>query len=206
MLLLFLCYIYLLFTFDCKCGIVNPIFCTMLLGVKDVESSNLLIEKASKEKWSLWSFKKGLTTLVEALENNLMNSGVKILKNSCLKSIEFGSEKIISATLADKDEVLFADHLISAIPSHKLAEILPIEHELLGQYLRKIHAVTVAVVNLEYDGSVLDVEGFGYLYPSLESKKILGVIFDSCTFPEGDRRSSKSTRLTVNPLFNNVVF
>lgn len=99
-----------------------------------------------------------------------------------------------------KNEVFVADHIISAIPSTKLAAILPEEHVVLTKHLQKINAVTVAVVNLEFEGSVLNIEGFGYLYPTRESRKVLGVIFDSCTFAQSDRKSSTSTRLTVSPI------
>ncbi len=138
-----------------------------------------------------------MTTLVDALENKLLDSGIKILKKTHLTSMKINEDKKIEAKGARKDEVFVADHLISSIPSAQLAEILPEEHAGLAKHLQKINAVTVAVVNLEFEGSVLDIEGFGYIYPSRESRKVLGVIFDSCTFSHGDRRSSKSTRLTV---------
>ena len=107
-------------------------------------------------------------------------------------------EKNIEVEGARKNEAFVANHIISAIPATKLAAILPEEHAVLAKHLQKINAVTVAVVNLEFEGSVLGIEGFGYLYPSRESQKVLGVIFDSCTFAQGDRKSSKSTRLTVS--------
>ena len=139
-----------------------------------------------------------MTTLVEALENKLLESGVTILKTTHLTSIKINEDKKIEAKGARKGEVFVADHLISGISSKQLAGILPEEHAMLAKHLLKINAATVAVVNLEFDGSVLDIEGFGLLYPSRESRKVLGVIFDSCTFAQGDRRSSKSTRLTVS--------
>ena len=161
------------------------------------KDANSLIVKASKEKWSLWTLEKGLNTLVDALENKLQDSGVTVLKETHLASIKINEDKTIEAKGAGKDEVFGADHLISGIPSTQLAGLLPEEHAPLKNLLRKISAVTVAVVNLEFEGSVLDIEGFGYLYPSQESRKVLGVIFDSSTFSHGDRRSSTSTRLTV---------
>ena len=161
------------------------------------KDANPLIVKASKEKWSLWTLEKGLNTLVDALENKLQDSGITVLKETHLASIKINENKTIEAKGAEKDEVFVADHLVSSIPSTQLAGLLPEEHALLKNLLHKINAVTVAVVNLEFEGSVLDLEGFGYLYPSQESRKVLGVIFDSSTFSHGDRRSSKSTRLTV---------
>jgi oxygen-dependent protoporphyrinogen oxidase len=141
-----------------------------------------------------------LTIVVEALENKLLESGVTILKTTHLTSIKINEDKKIEAKGARKGEVFVADHLISGISSKQLAGILPEEHAMLAKHLLKINAATVAVVNLEFDGSVLDIEGFGLLYPSRESRKVFGVVFDSCTFAQGDRRSSKSTRLTVSSI------
>ena len=148
--------------------------------------------------------KKGLTTLVDALENKLQDSGITILKETNLRSITINDGKTIEAKGAGKGEVFLANHLISAIPSTQLAGLFSEEHAGVKKLLRKISAVTVAVVNLEFEGSVLDIEGFGYLYPSRESRKVLGVIFDSCTFCHGDQRSSKSTRLTVSLINTNT--
>jgi protoporphyrinogen oxidase len=39
------------------------------------------------------------------------------------------------------------------------------------------------VVNLVYDKRVLPMAGFGYLVPDREKEAVLGVVFDSCTFP-----------------------
>ena len=162
------------------------------------KDTNSLIAKAFTEKWSLWTLKEGLTTLVNAIENKLLECGVNILKNTYLTSLEVNDEQKIIAKGAQRDELFVTDHLISGIPSSQLAALLPKEHSVLTKHLEKIKAVTVGVINLEYDGSVLDIEGFGYLYPSAESRKVLGVIFDSCTFAQGNRRTSKSTRLTVS--------
>ncbi|XP_028413980.1 LOW QUALITY PROTEIN: protoporphyrinogen oxidase-like [Dendronephthya gigantea] len=157
---------------------------------------NSLITKASAEKWSLWTFKRGLTTFVNALEDRLIDSGVSLLKDIHLTSLNVNENREIQVKDDQRDKVFAADHLISCIPSKKLAELLPNKHADLAGFLHNIKAVTVAVVNLEFEGSILEMEGFGYLYP-LAIQKVLGVIFDSSTFSEGDRKSSKSTRLTV---------
>nr|XP_054760929.1 protoporphyrinogen oxidase-like [Lytechinus pictus] len=74
--------------------------------------------------------------------------------------------------------------------------LLPPEHEKLTNLLRQITSCTVAVVNLEYDNIQLPVTGFGYLVPSSVQSRVLGVIFDSCAFPELDRRKDPTTRMT----------
>ena len=42
------------------------------------------------------------------------------------------------------------------------------------------------------------LQSFGYLVPSHQEAKVLGVVFDSATFPEHDRQDTLSTRMTVS--------
>ena len=44
---------------------------------------------------------------------------------------------------------------------------------------------------------LLFLQAFGYLVPSHQQSKVLGVVFDSSTFPELDTQEHSSTRLTV---------
>ncbi|XP_078064077.1 protoporphyrinogen oxidase-like, partial [Mustelus asterias] len=39
--------------------------------------------------------------------------------------------------------------------------------------------------------------GFGHLIPSRESGEILGIVYDSCSFPQQNRVGPQTTRLTV---------
>lgn len=158
---------------------------------------NPLIKKACNERWSLWTLKNGLTTLVERLETGLLNSGVNILKNKSFDSLKFVEDGTVEVRGNVNDKTLVVDHVISSVPTKQLASLLPEQHLTLASHLRKIQAVTVAVVNVEFEGSVLQYQGFGYMYPSCESDRVLGVVFDSSTFPHGKSTSSISTRLTV---------
>ncbi|NWQ87954.1 PPOX oxidase, partial [Burhinus bistriatus] len=92
-------------------------------------------------------------------------------------------------TLADG--TITADHVVSALPAAALAEVLPAEAEPLAQELRRIPAVSVAVVNLQYEG------GFGHLVPSSEDASLLGIVYDSVAFPQHDSTGAASVRLTV---------
>ena len=61
-------------------------------------------------------------------------------------------------------------------------------------------ATSVAVVNIAYDGAVLRQSGFGHLVPSREHEDALGVVWDSCVFPQQDLATGSgvpATRLTV---------
>uniref|UniRef100_A0A8C9ZHQ9 Protoporphyrinogen oxidase n=1 Tax=Sander lucioperca TaxID=283035 RepID=A0A8C9ZHQ9_SANLU len=96
-----------------------------------------------------------------------------------------------------EDGVVSADHIISALPAKALVSILPPSCQPLIQLLQDIATVTVAVVNLEYEGSILPVSGFGHLLPSSEDQALLGVVYDSVPFPQHDRTNGRTTRLTV---------
>ncbi len=61
---------------------------------------------------------------------------------------------------------------------------------------RSIPRASVVVVNLGWRTHVLSRSGFGYLVPSNEAADVLGVVFDSCVFPQHNRHV-KETRLTV---------
>ncbi|NXU33154.1 PPOX oxidase, partial [Thalassarche chlororhynchos] len=98
-------------------------------------------------------------------------------------------------TLADG--TVTADHVVSALPAAALAEVLPAEAEPLAQELRRIPAVSVAVVNLQYEGVTLPVTGFGHLVPSSEDASLLGIVYDSVAFPQHDGAGAASVRLTV---------
>ncbi|KAG8009743.1 Protoporphyrinogen oxidase [Nibea albiflora] len=78
-----------------------------------------------------------------------------------------------------------------------LGSVLPSSCQLLIEYLQDIYTATVAVVNLEYEGSIMPVEGFGHLLPSSEDLGLLGVVYDSFAFPQHNRPNGKTTRLTV---------
>lgn len=131
----------------------------------------------------------------ESLTEYLQQSGkVELHKDAAVK-------QIIPTTSGWKvhveDGVISADHIISALPAKALSCILPSSCQTLSQHLQDISAVTVAVVSLEYDGSILPVTGFGHLIPSWEDPGLLGIVYDSVPFPQHNRPNGETTRLTV---------
>uniref|UniRef100_A0A8C7ZGZ6 Protoporphyrinogen oxidase n=1 Tax=Oryzias sinensis TaxID=183150 RepID=A0A8C7ZGZ6_9TELE len=150
---------------------------------------------AKKESWAQWSLRGGLETLPESIAEYLQRSGkAELQKNAPVKNI---SHSELGWKIQLEDGVVSADHIISALPAKALACVLPPSCQSLTQMLQDVHAVTVAVVNLEYDGSILPVQGFGHLLPSSEDKGLLGVVYDSVPFPEHNQPNRETTRLTV---------
>lgn len=78
--------------------------------------------------------------------------------------------------------VISSEHILFATPSYVTGKILrSLDHE-LADALTKIEYVPVAVVNLGYNKLPSGSEGFGFLVPNNQQKKILGIIFNSGTF------------------------
>lgn len=125
-----------------------------------------------KKKRGIVTLKRGMESLVHALSNRLQ------------KEIQLNSE------IENWDRF---DQVISTLPAHALAKILPKSE--LKSLLEEIPFQTVGVVHLGFKGKVNPLEGFGYLIPSCEKEKVLGVIFDSSIFPEQNNKDE--TRLSV---------
>uniref|UniRef100_A0A8C6L167 Protoporphyrinogen oxidase n=1 Tax=Nothobranchius furzeri TaxID=105023 RepID=A0A8C6L167_NOTFU len=158
-------------------------------------SAGPLAQRSMKESWAQWSLKRGVEALPESLSDYLQRSGrAQLQKEAAVKHIQPSAS---GWKVHLEDGVISADHIISALPAKALSCVLPPTCQSLIQQLQDISSVTVAVVNLEYEGSVLPVKGFGHLVPSSEDKGLLGVVYDSVPFPEHNRPSGQTTRLTV---------
>ena len=137
-----------------------------------------------------------MQTLSDKLHDVLKQQGVNIKTSTPCISMDINPQgKMIVHWPGSKITV---DHVISGLPAQRLANIIPKDWKTLAAELSNIHAATVGVVNLEYEGGVVPLDGFGFLVPSSDKIQVLGIIFDSCTFPENDRPGVKSTRITVS--------
>ncbi|XP_074709593.1 protoporphyrinogen oxidase isoform X2 [Strix uralensis] len=173
---------------------------SVLLGLalgsgKERGAESGLSRRARAERWSQWSLQGGMESLAEALVAFLRPRGVELRCHAPLRRLRRCPDGRWQLTLADG--TVTADHVISALPAAALAEVLPDEAEPLAQELRRIPAVSVAVVNLQYEGVTLPVTGFGHLVPSSEDTSLLGIVYDSVAFPQHDGTGAASVRLTV---------
>lgn len=173
---------------------------SVLLGLalgsgKERGAESGLSRRARAERWSQWSLRGGMQTLPEALAQFLRERGVELRCHQPLRSLRRRHDGRWELTLADGS--VTADHVVSALPAAALAEALPAEAAALAQELRRIPTVSVAVVNLQYEGVALPVTGFGHLVPSSEDGSLLGIVYDSVAFPQHDGVAAASLRLTV---------
>ncbi|XP_045436303.1 protoporphyrinogen oxidase isoform X2 [Pipistrellus kuhlii] len=128
----------------------------LLLGTgQSSQPDSALIRQARAERWSQWSLRGGLEMLPQALTTHLTERGVTVLRGhpACGLSLQAGRWKVSLG-----DSCLEADHVISALPASVLSKLLPAEAAPLARVLGTIRAVSVAVVNLQYQGAQLPVQ------------------------------------------------
>lgn len=164
-------------------------------GPKPEVSPGPLAVRAQRERWAQWSLRGGVQSLPEALGRSLEQSGAVELQTQAQVT---GLDLTDSGwTIHSERGQVSADHIVSALPAKALGALLPPSCDALAQLLQQVTTVTVAVVSLEYEGSVLPVQGFGHLLPSSEDPGVLGVVYDSVFFPQHNSPDRESTRLTV---------
>jgi oxygen-dependent protoporphyrinogen oxidase len=143
------------------------------------------------ERESLFSFKGGMETVIDALGDQLEGE-INLLSEA--ESIDCRTEGVVIRLAGGKE--LKADHLISTVPAQAFASLAAPFNDVLSRNLNALPYATVQVVNLGYRQPVLKRKGFGYLIPSEENDSILGCVWDSSVFPQQNRHPNE-TRLTV---------
>ncbi|XP_004858727.1 protoporphyrinogen oxidase isoform X2 [Heterocephalus glaber] len=129
----------------------------LLLGAgQKPQPDSALIRQARAERWSQWSLRGGLEMLPQAFESHLTSSGVHVLRDQPVYGLSLQAEGHWKVCLGDSS--LEADHVISAIPASELSKLLPADAAPLAHVLSTITAVSVAVVNLQYQGANLPVQ------------------------------------------------
>ncbi|XP_053667735.1 protoporphyrinogen oxidase [Anopheles marshallii] len=153
-------------------------------------SASSLAQRAKAENWSIYSIRGGLQTLPETLAEDLRAKGVPIVTGTKFEELTFERDRVMLRVDGKEQQLR---HLVSSIPSYKLAKHVQKQHSQLASTLSSIPFVDVCVVNLQYrKADLLQQDGFGFLVPPIENLPILGVIFDSCCFDMDD-----NTVLTV---------
>lgn len=138
-------------------------------------------KRAQNEKWSVWGLDGGLEQIPIALANNLSSRNVNIRLNSRCQNITFKPDHVEIEVNGKKEK---CSRLISSLPANNLGVLLRRQHPQLAQELEAIPTVTVGVINFEFRNNVFPTEAFGCLIPPDEKLPILGIIFDSCIFPQ----------------------
>lgn len=146
-------------------------------------------EKA-KDRSRLFSYKAGMQALPDAIGKKL---GSRVHVNTRVETIASisengaGSKKSIHVTGREngKHIIFTADAVILAVPSHNAAAMIGDLDNPLATSLKNIYYPPVAEVYLGFANSDIrrPLDGFGFLIPEKEHRKILGTIWSSVLFP-----------------------
>ncbi len=131
----------------------------------------------------LMSFDAGVQTLIDVLADRLaegLHLGVPVHR------IERRDGKLVlSLTENGLRGEIDTDAVVVAAPAYAAAEMLAPLDAALGEALAAIPYSPISVVALGYDKVALGnpLDGFGFLIPRGERRKILGALWDSSVFP-----------------------
>ncbi len=131
----------------------------------------------------LTSFVGGTKDLIDALSKELkeeLHTGVSVEKVE-----KSGKGWLVSWKDGDKEFTEEFDHLVVSTPAYAAAEILKEVDGELSKLLSEIEYSPISVVALGFQKKGLghDLDGFGFLVPRSEGRKILGALWDSSVFP-----------------------
>lgn len=131
----------------------------------------------------LMSFDAGVQTLIDVLADRLaegLHLGVPVHR------VERRDGKLVlSLTENGLRGEIDTDAVVVAAPAYAAAEMLAPLDAALGEALAAIPYSPISVVALGYDKAALGnpMDGFGFLIPRGERRKILGALWDSSVFP-----------------------
>ncbi|MCG6553537.1 MAG: protoporphyrinogen oxidase [Candidatus Magnetominusculus sp. LBB02] len=130
---------------------------------------------------ALTSFQDGMGALIGALAEKL---GSAIVKNRGVVSIEKTAAGTHSIHFKDAPSEE-ADVVALACPAHAAASIVKDLDKKLSRALSEIPYPYVTVVSMAFRAEAVksNFDGFGFLIPYKEHRKILGTLCDSSTFP-----------------------
>lgn len=131
---------------------------------------------------ALSTFEGGLQTLVDGLARALGPAARTGAKVEGLLPSQGGWR--VSVREQGRQAELPATHVVVATPAHVAAGLMRPLDERLSELLEGITYAPIAVVHLGYaPGSTPPPDGFGFLVPSMEKRRLLGAIHASTVFP-----------------------
>ncbi|QSQ19946.1 protoporphyrinogen oxidase [Pyxidicoccus parkwayensis] len=144
---------------------------------------------APKLSGALSTFEGGLQTLIDALVSAL---GDAAHVGASVEGLErVGDGWRLQVKEHGRGAELNAKHVVLAVPAHVATGLLRPLDATLASAVAAIEYAPIAVVHLGFDaGTTPAPDGFGFLVPSGEKRRLLGAIHASTTFPfrvEGGR-------------------
>lgn len=139
----------------------------------------------SLQKKPLFTFKRGMQTLIEALAEQL---GKQIRYNTTVTGIDAQENRVTIHTPNGSETY---DHLYLCIPANQLKNLIP-----PIPTIETAETASVVTASIGYRDNTLEKQGFGHLVPTSEKEQVLGIVWDSSAFPEQNLHPQE-TRLTV---------
>jgi oxygen-dependent protoporphyrinogen oxidase len=155
----------------------------MILGKKERRQRN----ETAKDRSRMFSFVDGMQTFPNALAARLKEN---ISLNCSVENIipmRAGKFPVyhISFRRNDTSTTIAANAVVLSTPAYTAANIIRAIDPEMAKLLKTIYYPPVAEVFLGFKRTQIkrDLDGFGYLIPAKENRKILGTIWSSAIFP-----------------------
>ena len=131
----------------------------------------------------LTSFVKGMSQFTQLLAQEL---GESFTPEAQVKTLEKKKDKwLVTYTLRGKEKSEEFDAVVLSLPAYAAAQVLKETSRELSELLASIEYSPISVVALGFEKRGLghNLDGFGFLVPKVEGRKILGALWDSSVFP-----------------------
>jgi oxygen-dependent protoporphyrinogen oxidase len=134
------------------------------------------------------SFRAGMQTLVDTLADRLPVGSVRLRTRAFDLSRAGDQEwrvRLESESMPGGGQAVDADAVCLALPAYHTAELVGRFDPPLATQLNAIPYSSAATVNLAYRRAEVPhaLDGFGFVVPSIEKRRILGCTFSSVKFP-----------------------
>lgn len=141
-------------------------------------------KETAKDRAKMFSFTSGMGTLPLALARRLGDAFVPGVTVEGI-SRTGGGQYTLRTRMADGIKIQEADCVVLAVPSYVAGDVIQGISAGLSQTLRGIYYPPVTGVFLGFARSQLTtpLDGFGFLVPEKEERKILGTVWSSSLFP-----------------------
>lgn len=147
--------------------------------------------EVAKDRAQMFSFKKGMQELPKALERELGDAVVVSADVESITADRPGNKFSVRVSRNGESRIEEADAVVLAVPSESASRFIAPFDASLSDTLRAIYYPPVVELFLGYRSSDVRIalDGFGFLIPEKEKRKILGAIWTSTLFegraPEG---------------------
>jgi oxygen-dependent protoporphyrinogen oxidase len=140
--------------------------------------------EVAKDRAKMFAFKNGMQTFPDAIVRSLglaVQCGCTVYRVARAPGGTFR----VGCTLSGKTSELEADAVVLSTPAYAASPILQVLAPKLADLLAAIYYPPVAEVfcGFREDRCPRPLDGFGYLIPAKEQRKILGTIWASAIFP-----------------------